>query len=429
VKSSYRVGVALLFLGLCGLRPALAAPASGERYRISLLTVSPGEELEERLGHSAIAVEDRQTGSELAYNFGTFGPTEHLVWSFLNRQLPFWVSSLNAGEVAMRYRSREIRVQELDLSPAQASRLAGLLGARVLPQNRRLDYDLFTANCVAPIRDVLDVALDGALRRHTDQPAATTFRDAILAGFAEAPLLAALSAVVFGPYTDAPRRRFELLFVPTTLHDALAELRQGEGPSAPPLVRSEKVWRGDLYSPPLPLPSPRLLAQGLGLLGLLGAGLLLFPRHRRRGRQLIGAVALLLCLASGLTGLSLYLLDFVPMASVQHNGNRFLMSPLELLAVPLLLLLVVGRLAPRPTRWLLFLLGASTLVALGHALVGHALGARMGAPLGPLLGCAQAHAGLLGWALLGRLALLGGVALLLAVPAGSGQPATAKAKG
>ena len=130
---------------------AQAQPAS--RYRISLLTVSPGDEFEERLGHSALAVEDLKTGKEVAYNFGTFGATDNLVFKFLHKKLQFWVSAMNPGEVAVRYAGREIRVQELALSESQAGRLATMLEQRVRPEERNFDYDLYTANCVTPIRD------------------------------------------------------------------------------------------------------------------------------------------------------------------------------------------------------------------------------------------------------------------------------------
>lgn len=378
---------------------AQAQPAS--RYRISLLTVSPGDEFEERLGHSALAVEDLKTGKEVAYNFGTFGATDNLVFKFLHKKLQFWVSAMNPGEVAVRYAGREIRVQELALSESQAGRLATMLEQRVRPEDRNFDYDLYTANCVTPIRDVLDVAMDGALRRHTNVPANETYRQVIMHGLRTMPLLGAFSALAYGTYTDEERSRWELLFMPDRLHDALAEM-QSSAAAGGPLVRGEKSWRGEGFTALSTLPDPRLGAAALGILILAGLLCLLSPQRRQTGRALLGASGIALALIYGGLGAALYYLGYSAHESVHHNANRYLFNPLDLTLVPLLLLLTLGRLRPTRVRVLLLLLGGTTALALSHLFVGHGLGL-----------CRQQHSGVLEWAMLGRMLLWGCVGALL----------------
>src|SRR5687768_11264239 len=93
---------------------AVAAPAAAApRYRVSLLTMSPGDHFFERFGHTALGIEDRQARTELAYNFGTFDFEDPDLWrKALGKRLRYWVSTMNPGVVAVRYADREIQVQE-----------------------------------------------------------------------------------------------------------------------------------------------------------------------------------------------------------------------------------------------------------------------------------------------------------------------------
>lgn len=382
---------------------------AGAKWRISLLTVSPGSEFEERLGHSALAVEDLRNGSAVAYNFGTFGDTPNLVFDFLKKdpRLQFWVASYNPGQIAVRYRQREIRNQELNLTDAQAERLATFMANRVLPPNRRFEYDLFTANCVTPIRDVLDEALSGALHDSTAAPASETYRQALLRQLRSMPLIGALVALAYGPYADAPRSRWEMLFLPDALHDAVATLRVRTTPDTPlqNFVRSEKVWRGDAYETPFPLPNPYILFAGLLLWFLLGLVCLPLFRTRKTGYRLLGGLGVLLLLKSGLIGVGIYYMEFMPHISALHNANRLLFSPFDLAAVPLLFLLTFQRLSFRGTRLLLLLLAATTAIAGFHGLFGHII--RLPSSI-----CHQEHSAVIAWALLGRLIIWLCVAVL-----------------
>lgn len=400
-------GIFCLFvLGNAVVRADIA-PAE-TRYRISLLTISPGSEMEERLGHSALAVENLSTGSALAYNFGTFGDSENITEKFLHKQLKFWVSAYNPGEIAVRYRQRQIVTQELRLTDAQASRLAESLAMRVKPENREFDYDLFTANCVTPIRDAIDTAIDGALRKHTSTPSPRSFRQIIMAGFSGMPLLGAFSALIYGPYTDAPHTRWESLFMPDALHDAVAELRIGDAPNAPSFVVREKIWRGDAFEELLPLPNPWFIAAGLGSLIVVALIQLLRRDKRRAAGRFLAFMAATLTLIGGVFGAAIYYLGFMPHASVQDNANRFLLNPLDLAAVPLLLLLSLDRLGRSGTRFLLLILFGTTLIALGHTAWGHI-------SWGGQLHCAQAHWPVVLATLAGRATVIGCVMISLFV--------------
>ena len=85
------------------------------------------------------------------------------------------------------------------------------------------------------IRDLLDEASGGALHRYTEGPAPFTFRQEVMENLASVPLIAAVATLIYGPYTDAPRSRWETLFLPEALRSTVAEMAAGRW--ATPAIR------------------------------------------------------------------------------------------------------------------------------------------------------------------------------------------------
>src|SRR5690606_26024577 len=73
---------------------------------------------------------------------------------------------------------RGVRLQWLAIEPGAARALAASLAWNARPENAEYRYDYFTANCSTKVRDALDAALDGALRRElSGRSHGYTFRD------------------------------------------------------------------------------------------------------------------------------------------------------------------------------------------------------------------------------------------------------------
>ena len=73
---------------------------------------------------------------------------------------------------------------------------------QVRPELLDYIYDLFTDNCVTRVRDLLDEAGSGALRRHTAGPAQRTLRQEVQQTLAPVPLLALLKHPLVGGEGD-----------------------------------------------------------------------------------------------------------------------------------------------------------------------------------------------------------------------------------
>ncbi|HEX2933973.1 MAG TPA: DUF4105 domain-containing protein, partial [Bacteroidales bacterium] len=91
-----------LFLVLSPL--AVSAQYPTDSARISLITLTPGEETYAAFGHSAIRVSDPRQGFDYVYNYGTFDfdtPNFYLKFSF--GRLLYCLSMSNYSDFAEAY--------------------------------------------------------------------------------------------------------------------------------------------------------------------------------------------------------------------------------------------------------------------------------------------------------------------------------------
>ncbi len=357
-----RIGV-LCLLWLLAVSAWAAAPVSSKR--IGVATMQPGDIFFERFGHDSIVVVDAETGAATSYNFGFFDPAEPgFAGNFARGYMQYYLVALPLEQDLIHYREtgRGVNLQWLDLTPQQAQALADALAERAKPENARYRYDYFTSNCSTQVRDALDAALGGALKRQlAGRSRGNTFRS-------EAVRLASPAAWMWlgfdaglGPYADTPMSRWEEAYVPMRLADSLREARNTAGR---PLVQREEQLLPHLTAPE-PAESPRRWWPWL-LIGLLSATAIvaLAPRWPR----VIAALALPLWLLCGVCGaLLVFLWGFTEHQAAWANRNLLLLNPLCLLLLPGALTLLRGRTPGAWFRWLLALVAmAATLAWILH---------------------------------------------------------------
>lgn len=371
------------------------AEAVEARYRVTLTTLSAGEKVFERFGHTVLSIEDRAGSSAWVYSFGTFdADAPHLWHKALYKRLRYWVVAMSPLLMTLRYDHREGVVQELALDSQQAAFLSAQLTWLVRPENREYPYDLFTDNCVTRLRDLLDAACGGALRRHTSGPAPLTFRQEVMKTLAPVPLLAAAATLIYGPYTDRARSRWETLFLPEALREAVQELDLGEGGPPHPLLQRQWHWQGEYFSPSRSLPHPLWGPVFIGLLLLYGAACCTRGNWKRGRLILAGVGGVGSLLVAGL-GLILCYLRTTPHPCFQNNANTFLLSPLTGLAAPLFILLCWGRHSHKRRRLLILAVILPALLLVWHGAAGHLVGACRQVHGGVWLAAAAAHTTLL----------------------------------
>ena len=346
----------ILLLALLGIGGAQAAP------RIGVATMQPGEIFWERFGHDAIVVDDPARGEPISYNFGFFDLSEPgFVGRFVRGEMQYQLVALPLAQDLAYYREtgRGVSIQWLDLTDAEAARLAAALAENARPENARYGYDYFTDNCATRVRDALDRALGGELRRQLEpRSQGNTYRSEAVRLASPAGWMWLGFDLGLGPFADVPRSRWEDAFVPMRLADSLREVRRADGR---PLVRSEQEMLPHRIAPE-PQSQPRRwwlwLLAGLGFAGalwMLGRG------ASRRSLWL----ALPFWTASGLLGLvMLFLWCCTAHRAGWGNHNILLFNPLSLLLWPGAMRLLRGRRPGRVFGVLLLAILAGTVLSL-----------------------------------------------------------------
>lgn len=365
---------------------------------VHLITVGPGDRIEEMWGHNAVLVRDTAAGIEETYNYGIFDPSDpgFLVNFFWGRgDYRVAEQPLEAMLAGYRRAGRRVWAQELELEPATKVRLLGLLRTEALPQNMFYRYNYYLNNCSTKVRDVLDIVLEGQLRAATDAnrggPAgngasgapgfagsagaderrSATWRHHTRRLAVEDPLVYLGIQLFMGPQGDEHTTIWEDMWIPMKLRDTAGALfiTRSDG-SRVPLVRSDELWE-DADREYAATDPPRLdtvfLLSGLFagvILSLLGYGARAKGRAARAGLIVFASGWGLLCLV---TTVLIVVLHWTEHTFTYWNQNILLFSPLGLLvAASLIRTAVKGTTSVWGRRFTLAAMGLAVVALVLH---------------------------------------------------------------
>lgn len=136
--------------------------------RVTLLTVSPGEELYSAFGHTGIRVTDYKKGFDVVFNYGTFDfDQEGFYINFCMGKMLYMMTIDRFDDFVMLYRDYEKRrviEQELNLSTTDKQAIFKYLDWNAQPEHREYRYDFFWDNCSTRPRDVFEKQLGARLK-------------------------------------------------------------------------------------------------------------------------------------------------------------------------------------------------------------------------------------------------------------------------
>jgi hypothetical protein len=349
---------------LCALLLSLLACAATAAPRIGVMTMQPGEVFFERFGHDALVVADADTGQATSYNFGFFDPDEPgFVGRFIDGKMLYYLVALPLQQDLESYRDegRGVSIQWLDLTAQQAQALADSLAWRARPENARYPYDYFNSNCATQVRDALNVALGGTLKKQlAGRSRGNTYRSESVRLASPAWWMWIGFDLGFGPYADQPLSRWEEAFVPMRLADALNQVKNTQGR---PLVQQTQLLLPHRIAPEPPEVArpwwPWLLAGVALALALAWIG--------ARQRRVVAGVALLFWIMCTLAG-ALMLFIWLGSGHIAGwaNRNLLLLNPLCVLLLPAAVQALRGRPLKAGSRWLLRVV--AVMAALGWML-------------------------------------------------------------
>ena len=133
---------------------------------ISILTVGPGDNLNDSFGHSAIRVKDYLMNYDIVFDYGRYdfnSPNFYL--KFARGQLDYQLGVSYFDDFFDIYlrQGRSIDSQTLDLTQEEKQQIFSYLLTNNLPENRAYRYDFFYDNCANRIPLVLEESLTDSL--------------------------------------------------------------------------------------------------------------------------------------------------------------------------------------------------------------------------------------------------------------------------
>jgi hypothetical protein len=257
-------------------------PEPGSELTIYLMTMGAGDEVWEKFGHNAIWVHDALRHTDVAYNWGLFDfNSSDFLPRFLKGDMLYWMGGFDLQSTIDAYRqaNRPVWAQELNLTPAQRSSLVQFIEWNERPENRFYHYDYYRDNCSTRVRDALDRALGGVIRRASEKvPSGTTYRSHTRRLTQGDKWVYTGTLLGLGQPVDHPITRWEEMFLPVRLRNDLRSIhvRDATGASVP-LVKSEMTLFASTRPPEAEAPSTHIPAYLIaGMLVLLVA---LMLRH------------------------------------------------------------------------------------------------------------------------------------------------------
>jgi len=194
--------------------------------RISVLTVSPGEELYSTFGHSALRITDSVSHSDIVYNYGTFNFDEPgFYMKFVRGKLTFYLSADDFDSFVNdnRQEQRAATEQVLNLTCAEKYNMIMLLQANMMGDNRKYKYDFTFDNCTTRLRDLIEKSADTDVHFANILSAKKTFRDLIYEYLDKNDKQWSKLGIdiLLGEPTDAFMQPKEVMFLPDYLMNAL----------------------------------------------------------------------------------------------------------------------------------------------------------------------------------------------------------------
>lgn len=155
---------------------------SQSRLRISLLTCTPGADLNETFGHSAFRVIDSNSVTDHVYNYGTFPFYEKGFYvNFVRGKLKYSVEIEQFEDFKQNYlfQNRGITEQVLQLTDSEKVTVYHSLLENIKEENKYYQYDFFLDNCTTRLRDIIKKHHQPKPELPAVMPTNYTFRNAI----------------------------------------------------------------------------------------------------------------------------------------------------------------------------------------------------------------------------------------------------------
>ena len=150
--------------------------------KISLLTCAPGDEIYSYFGHSAIRINDPQTGIDYVFNYGVFSfDAPNFIWRFVRGETDYMLAGQRMASFMASYHEeqRSVYEQVLNISETEKQILFDRLMENAKAENRVYRYRHFSDNCSTRVRDQFENCVSHHLQYDSLNDARLTYRQLI----------------------------------------------------------------------------------------------------------------------------------------------------------------------------------------------------------------------------------------------------------
>lgn len=304
---------------------------SNDSLKASLLTCSPGQNIYEYYGHTALRIQNFTKNEDYVFNYGLFSfNTPGFVWRFIKGDCQYEVGATYTAEFLAYYaeQGRGVREMVLNLSQGETHRLFKALIANCEPENRTYQYNFFYNNCATKVRDQIEACLDSNII-YTLPVKTQSLRDIVHEYCKGHPWSRFSQDLLLGAEADKSASREAQEFAPFYLEQNISTARTCINGQMEALVSSSNELVTEhpaIQKTGFPL-TPKTCAIILCLLTIC----ICIWEHRHPGRILWG-YDLILLIGQGLTGCIIaFLFFFSAHPTVNSNWLILLFNPLPLL--------------------------------------------------------------------------------------------------
>ena len=320
----------LLYIVLTLILSVVNATAGAQSMRnpdsiqISLLTCSPGKEVWAQYGHTAIRYYDKESGEDLAINYGIFSLDQtYFIPRFVLGMTDYrmGVQPMDMFLAQYSYEERGVVEQVLNLSAEDKEVIYKALQENMKPENVVYRYNYFFDNCTTRARDMLVNHLHGKVIYPPAEEDAT-FRSMIHKWNNKYEWSQFGEDLLLGVNADRKTTKSEQQFLPENLRSDFDKAKY----NGKPLVKETNVLldaETEVAEPVFPL-SPLSIALIFAVISLV---MMLFSYRRQ---QVYWAWDLALMLTSGLMGIIFFIMIFSQHPCVSLNFILLFFNPLPL---------------------------------------------------------------------------------------------------
>ena len=307
-----------------------------DSLEVSLLTCSPGENVYELYGHSAIRVRNKRSGEDWVFNYGMFDfRTPHFAWRFMRGETDYFLGVEPFSRFAASYsnENRGVVAQVLNLTPDEKLRMLASLAGKASVYGWSYRYDFLYDNCTTRAVDEVTDCMERRIEWPSGYANSKTQRDVINEFAAASPWARFGQDLILGAEIDHPANLRELMFSPLYAQKIVggAKVVASDGREAPlvcstyDLVVPQRIMSHYKKNPVSPL------AASLMLLAVCVA---ISLNDIKRSKLSLWIDYLLLLLQGGAGCIVFFLFAFSSHPAVGSNWLVLFLNPLYIAYLP-----------------------------------------------------------------------------------------------